>query len=321
MSWQQEEREKAEAAEMRARAEEAKRLELDRLKAENASLKQLVQLRDKELLECKQALADERTRAEKAEALVCTMEAQCASHDEAMRRVTADNQANLEAARKAEARVKELEEAIGSNLASKFNVWLTEEEIEATKGELCSDASGEVLLIATALRMMSQGVAEHAEELRADEAHLKAEDADNRAALYDRMYKAILDMANDVETTAQSRIASLEAAITEELSENRKLGISSVLHDFQAFAVLQQRRLSAALAEKGESKTLNQEFNCPPKTSALTEPKPRTCGDCAHFGEPPLFMCSTWNKCVTASDTAPINCFHSRSAREKGAQS
>lgn len=73
-----------------------------------------------------------------------------------------------------------------------LNEYVSELEIEKTKEVLDGSVTGEILLIATILRVMGESTAEHADELRADEAHLQAKDAENRADDYKAAYVALL---------------------------------------------------------------------------------------------------------------------------------
>lgn len=74
--------------------------------------------------------------------------------------------------------------------------YVTAEEIEKTKADLDDGATGEVLLMATILRVMAETTEEHANDLRADEATLRAEDADGRAGRYRAAYDALLHIFN-----------------------------------------------------------------------------------------------------------------------------
>lgn len=75
--------------------------------------------------------------------------------------------------------------------------YVSAEEIEKTKAEIDDGVTGEILLIATILRVMAETTEEHANDLRADEATLRAEDADGRAGRYRAAYDAILHVFND----------------------------------------------------------------------------------------------------------------------------
>lgn len=75
--------------------------------------------------------------------------------------------------------------------------YVSAEEIDKTKEELDGGATGEILLIATVLRVMAETTEEHANDLRADEATLRAEDADCRAGRYRAAYDALLHIFND----------------------------------------------------------------------------------------------------------------------------
>ncbi|HEX2900012.1 MAG TPA: hypothetical protein VHS96_09865 [Bacteroidia bacterium] len=70
--------------------------------------------------------------------------------------------------------------------------WTSESEIKKTKEFLDESVTGEILIIATALRVMGETTKEHADDLRADEAHLQAEDAERRSDDYKAAYAAIL---------------------------------------------------------------------------------------------------------------------------------
>lgn len=78
-----------------------------------------------------------------------------------------------------------------------LDAYVNAEEIEKTKGDLDDGATGEILLMATILRVMAETTQEHAEDLRADEATLRAEDADGRAGRYRAAYDALLHIFND----------------------------------------------------------------------------------------------------------------------------
>lgn len=75
--------------------------------------------------------------------------------------------------------------------------YVSAEEIEKTKAALDDGATGEILLIATILRVMAETTTEHADDLRADEATLRAEDADDRADRYRAAYDALLQIFNN----------------------------------------------------------------------------------------------------------------------------
>lgn len=73
-----------------------------------------------------------------------------------------------------------------------LDVWLTDAEIEKTKQVVDDSITAEALYILTILRVLAQTTAAHADDLRADEAHLRAEDADGRAEQYLEGYEELL---------------------------------------------------------------------------------------------------------------------------------
>ncbi len=75
--------------------------------------------------------------------------------------------------------------------------YVNAQEIEKTKADLEDGASGEILLLATMLRVLAETTEEHANDLRADERQLTAEDADGRAGQYRAAYDAILHVFNN----------------------------------------------------------------------------------------------------------------------------
>jgi hypothetical protein len=75
--------------------------------------------------------------------------------------------------------------------------FVSTEEVEKTKADLDDGATGEILLIATILRVMAETTTAHADDLRADEATLRAEDTESRAGRYRAAYDSILHVFNE----------------------------------------------------------------------------------------------------------------------------
>lgn len=76
--------------------------------------------------------------------------------------------------------------------------WLNVAAVDKTRECLDPSVTGEIVLIATILREMAEGAAEHADDLRADDATLMAEDADSRSAKYREAYEAIINLFDGV---------------------------------------------------------------------------------------------------------------------------
>ncbi len=73
---------------------------------------------------------------------------------------------------------------------------MSQAEIEKTKEALDGSATAEVLLMATAFRVLAEDTHQHADDERADGFTLTAEDTDARADLYRESYDALLKIWN-----------------------------------------------------------------------------------------------------------------------------
>lgn len=87
-------------------------------------------------------------------------------------------------------------ELISNRWLAALGKFLNDDEIEITKKYLDDSTTGEIVAIATILRVMAETTREHAADLFADGAQLRGEDADDRADGYQKAYNAILSIYN-----------------------------------------------------------------------------------------------------------------------------